>query len=180
MPARYNTRDPEIRRLIIDQYNKHGSQYVEKEFGVSRQDVANWKTLLATSGSLQPKSQLSGRNVELSPREIRKLERALLKNPYLTNVELAAVVGNKISPRSAGNYISRSPLGFKTKFESPDVEASFTPEVAKQGLEFIKQIKKIPLNKRVYVDETWFSSAIRRRRGRFAKGSSTAVPRNRK
>jgi transposase len=180
MVSRYNTRDPEVRRIIIDQYHKHGAEYVEKEFGVSRQSVANWKSLLATTGSLQPRFHLRGRHSELSKREIKKLENALLADPYMTNADLAAVVGNKISAQAAGNYISKSPLGFSTKLETPDVEPSFTPEVAEECTTFIKQIKKVPLGDRVYVDETWFSSGIRQRKGRFARGPSTAVPRNRK
>jgi hypothetical protein len=111
---------------------------------------------------------------------VKKLENALLNDPYKTNAELAEVVNNKISARAAGNYISKSPLEFKLKLETPDVEASFAPETVKEGLAFIRKIKQVPDDDRVYVDETWLSSGVRRRKGRFAKGRSTAVPRNRK
>jgi hypothetical protein len=175
-----NTKDPEVRRIIIDQYNRRGAQWVENEYGVTRRKVARWKKLLADTGTLSPRFHERGRNVELAPREIKKLENALLDDPFLTNAELAAKVGNKITPRSAGNYIANSPLEFKMKFESPDVEASFSRETAQQCKQFMTEVENIPIAKRYYVDETWISAAVRRRRGRFAKGRSTAVPRNRK
>jgi hypothetical protein len=38
-----NTRDPSVRRFIIDEYHKKGEKYIQKEFEVSRQDIKNWK-----------------------------------------------------------------------------------------------------------------------------------------
>src|SRR4051812_20025084 len=102
-----DTTDPEVRRIIINQCNKYGAEWVNKEFNVSRRTVANWKKLLDTTGSLSPRFAERGRSVEPSPRDVKRLENALLADPYLTNAELAAKVGNKITPRTAGNYIAR-------------------------------------------------------------------------
>ena len=175
-----NTNDPSVRRFIIDEYHKKGEKYIQKEFGVSRQDIKNWKDVLAATGSLAPRFWARGRTVELSDREIRKLENKLISDPFATNAELAAEVKNKITPRAAGNYISRSKLEFRKKYEARDVEGSFTQQNADRGLQFINKIKRIPLNKRVYVDETWASAGIKRRIGRFPKGKTTWSKQNRK
>jgi transposase len=180
MPKQLNTRDPDVRNFIISEYHKHDEKYIEKTFGVSRQDIKNWKTLLASTGSLAPRFHMSGRNVELTPREIKKLENKLIIDPFATNAELAAVVNNKITPRAAGNYISRSKLQFTKKLESRDVEASFTRENAQLGMKFIKKIERIPLYKRIYVDETYASAGIKRRTGRFPKGKTRWSKQNRK
>ncbi len=180
MPKPLNTRDADVRRFIIDEYGKNGEKYIKDKYGVSRQDVKNWKSLLESTGSLAARYFRCGRTEELTPREIKKLENHLINDPYASNAELAAVVKNKITPRSAGNYISRSKLEFTKRLEPRDVEASFTRENAQLGMKFINKIKRIPLKKRVYVDETFASSGIRRRVGRFAKGKIKWSKQNRK
>ena len=82
-----NTRDPTVRRFIIDEYHKKGEKYIQEEFGVSRQDIKNWKDLLASTGSLTPRFEARGRTVELSDREIKKLENKLISDPFATNAE---------------------------------------------------------------------------------------------
>lgn len=153
---------------------------MEDEYHVSRRDVANWKKLKSETGSLKPLMDKTGRHQVLAPREEDRMIKALVKNPYATNAELAAVVKNKISPREAGRYVEKSELDFRWLGEEFDVEASFTPTVVSEGLNFIKEIKKIPQDKRVYVDETFASAGLRKERGRFPRGKKTVTPQNRK
>jgi hypothetical protein len=136
--------------------------------------------LLADTGSLLPRPNPGGRSATLTPREIKKLETFLIKNPTATNAELAALVDNKITPRSAGNYISKSSLEFTKKLEGVDVEVSFTPKNAEECRAFLNQIKRIPFGKREYVDETFASSGVRRKIGRYPKGKSGWLKQNRK
>ena len=153
---------------------------MEDEYRVSRRDVLNWKKLKANTGSLKPQSHKSGRRHSLAQREVKKLIDALLSNPYATNAQLAAKVGNKISAREAGRYVEESDLQFEWQDEEFDVEMSFTPEVANEGLAFKKKIKNIPYDKRVYADETFASAGLKRQKGRFPKGKKVATPQNRK
>lgn len=108
------------------------------------------------------------------------MERALLRDPFLTNADLAAVVGNKITARAAGNYIRNSRHRFVSKLEQQDVEKTFTAANAREGEEFAAKIRRIPLAKRVYVDETFVSAGIRRRHGRYPSGVAAWTPKNRK
>lgn len=175
-----NTADPANRNLIIDQYEKRGEAYVQAEFGVSRKAISRWRTLQRRTGSLAPHFSESGRKAALSPPEVRRLERALLADPYMTNADLAAVVGNKITPRAAGNYVKNSAHRFVEKLEQLDVESAFTQRHVEEGEAFKKKIVKVPKEKRIYVDETWIGAGVHRRKGRFPSGTPSWTPRNRK
>jgi transposase len=171
-----NTADPDNRKLIIDIYEERGEDYIKSEFGVSRFAVNRWRTLKRETGSYAPHFNLKGRRKALSPRDVRTLEDALLSDPYLTNSELAAVVNYKVTPRAAGNYIKNSDHRFVSKLEQLDVEASFTQKHVEEGLAFQKKVQNIPLDKRVYVDETPIAAGIRRRIGRFPSGKAAWSP----
>ncbi len=122
----------------------------------------------------------AGRRPSLSPKEMKKLESKLIKNPFATNAELAAEIKNKITPQAVGKVVKKSAHQFTWKLEEVDVEASFSPEVAKQGREFFAKVRRTPESQRIYVDETFISPGIKRRRGRFPKGKKPWSPRNRK
>lgn len=175
-----NTADPENRSLIIDLYEKHGEAYVKAEFGVSRMAISRWRTLQLETGSFAPHFSERGRKPALSPPEVRRLERALLNDPYLTNSDLAAVVGNKITARAAGDYVKKSKHRFVEKLEQLDVESAFTQRHVDEGKAFKQKIARIPQGKRYYVDETWIGAGVRRRTGRFPSGTPAWTPRNRK
>ena len=175
-----NTHDPSVRKLIIGQYNKYGYEFIKKEYGVSERSVRRWKSIKRASGSLGTRYAACGKHSSLTPNEKAKLERELIKNPFASNTELAAKIKNKITPRAVGKVIAKSKHQFQWKLEQVDVEESFSPEVVAGTEKFFNKIKNIREGDRVYVDETFASSGIKRRRGRFPKGSKPWSPRNRK
>jgi len=175
-----NTKDPQVRDMIIKEYNAEGESYIKNRYGVDRSQVSRWKKIKKSMGSLETQYGHSGRKLELSAAEEKRMINALIADPFMTNAELSAVVGNKISPRAAGYYVSRSPKQFRTKLEELDVEMAFNPNVVKENRDFIKKMRNIPYDKRIYVDETWISAGIRRRKGRFPKGVSYTAPREKR
>lgn len=175
-----NTADPANRKYIIGKYEKHGERYVKAEFGVTKKAISRWRTLQRETGSLAPHFSERGRKPALSPQEVRRLERALINDPFLTNKELAHVVGNKITPRAAGYYVKNSSHRFVEKLEQLDVESAFTQRHVEEGNAFKQKIARIPKDKRVYVDETWIGAGARRRKGRYPSGTPAWTPRNRK
>lgn len=179
-PVHLNTHDPSIRKMLIQKYDKYGETYVHKEFGVTGGAVRKWKRMLAQTGSLSPRFASSGKKSTLTPKDRRTLEKELIKNPFATNSELAAKIKNKISPRSVGRVIAKSEHQFTWKYEGVDVEESFSPDVARQGHSYFSKVRRIPEDDRIYLDETWISPGIKRRRGRFPKGKKPWSPRNRK
>ena len=175
-----NTHDPSIRKIIIRQYDKYGKEFVYREYGVSDRSVRRWKRLKSATGSLGTRFAACGKRSSLTPNEKAKLERELIKNPFATNAELAAKIKNKITPQAVGKVISKSKYQFTWKLEGVDVEESFSPEVVAETRKFFNKIKNIREEDRIYVDETWASAGIKRRKGRFPKGSKKWLKLNRK
>ena len=176
----FNLKDPAIRDKIIRQFDTYGEKFTKKEYGVDRHRVGRWKLLRSEFGNPAPRFAESGKRSTLSPKEIRKLESTLLSDPFASNKKLATKIKNKISPRQVGRVIAKSPLEFTRKLEQVDVEQSFSPEVFREGLAFMKEIKNIPYADRVYMDETWASAGITRRTGRFPKSKKSWSKRNKK
>jgi transposase len=175
-----NTADPRNRKLIIELYEERGEEYIRERFGVTRFAIARWRELERQYGSLAPHYQERGRHAALSPKEVKVMERALLKDPLLTNRDLAALVQNKVSSQVAGEYIRNSELRFVTKLEQLDVETAFTQRHVEEGREFHKNLRTIPVGNRYYLDETWIGAGVRRRKGRYPSGTAAWTPRNRK
>lgn len=175
-----NTHDPSIRKMLIRQYDKYGKEFIINEYGVSDRSIRRWKKLKAENGSLGTRYAASAKRSSLTPKDFSKLEKELIKNPYATNAELSAKINNKITPRAVGKALSKSQYQFTWKLEGVDVEESFNADVIAETKKFFNKIKNIPESDRIYVDETFASSGIRRRRGRFPKGKNAWSPRNRK
>ena len=173
-------KDPAVRNRIIRQFEKYGEKFTKEEYGVDRQRVGRWKVLKSEIGTPAPRFADRGIRSSLAPKDVRKLESELISNPFATNKELAKKIKNKISPQYAGRILAKSSLEFTMKLEQVDVEQSFSPEVFQEGCSFMKEIKNISYNDRVYVDETFASAGITRRKGRFPKSKKPWTKRNRK
>jgi hypothetical protein len=178
--SRLNLNDPGVRAKIIEQYERYGERFTKKEYNVNRRRIARWKSLRDTTGALVPLFADRGNSSTLSSKYIKKLESELLKDPFATNEELSNKIGNKISSREVGRIIAKSPHQFQWKLEQVDVEQTFSPEIVNEGKAFLKEIHNIPFKDRVYMDETWASAGIARRKGRFPKKKKPWSPRNRK
>jgi len=175
-----DTYDPSVRALIIRQYDTQGKRFVQKEYGVSDRTIRNWKRLKITTGSLNPGFASCGNRSTLAPGDMKKIESELIKDPFATNAELAAKIKNKITPSAVGKAIKKSEHHFTWKLESVDVEETFNADVVNETKKFFTKIKSIHEVNRIYVDETYASSGIKRRRGRFPKVKKPWSPRNRK
>ncbi len=178
--AGVNTHDPSIRKILIRQYDKYGKEFIYREYGVSRRSIQRWKKLKVEKGSLGTSFAACAKLSTLTPGDIKKIEKELIKNPYATNAELSAKIKNKITPQGIGKAIAKSKYQFTWKLEGVDVEETFNADVIAETKKFFNKIKNIPESERIYVDETFASAGIKRRRGRFPKGTKPWTPRNRK
>ncbi len=171
-----NLRDPDVRATVVKQYDSYGEQFIIREYGVNRERVRQWKELFTNFGSFAPRSGQSGTMSFLSSKDIRKIEAELIANPYATNAELAAKIKNKVSPREVGNIIQKSEHQFTWKLESRDVEQTFDPQIVEEGKKFMAKTHNIPYDDRIYVDETWASAGIKRRKCRVPKSKKAWSP----
>lgn len=178
--ALMNLKDPGVRATIVKQYDTFGEEFTIKEYGVNRERVRRWKELYTTYGTFAARSALSGKKSLLSPKEIRKLESELIANPAASNPELASKIKNKISPREVGNIIKKSDHQFTWKLEGLDIEKTFDPAIVEEGKKFLAETHNIPYDDRIYVDETFASAGIKRRKVRVPKSTKPWSPRNRK
>ncbi len=178
--ALMDVRDPDVRATIIKQYESYGEKFTIREYGVNRERVRQWKELFTQFGSYAPRSSQSGKKSLLLSRDISKIEAELIADPYATNTELASKIKNKVSPREVGNIIKKSAHQFTWKLESVDVEQTFDPKVVEEGKKFMAETHNIPYADRIYVDETFASAGIKRRKCRVPKSTKPWSPRNRK
>jgi transposase len=172
--------DPKVRATIIRQYNTYGEEFTIKEYGVGGRRVRRWKELERATGALEPLFAARGTKSKLTAKDIAKLESELLKDPFATNADLAKIIKNKISPSEVGKVIAKSPKNFVWKLEQVDVEETFSPALVQEGKSFMKEMHNIPYADRVYVDETWSSAGVPRRKCRVPKGSNAWQMKNRK
>ena len=172
--------DPGVRATIVRQYDSFGEKFTLREFAVNRERVRRWKELFTQFGSYSPRFDQSETKSLLSPRDIRKIEAELIANPSATNAELASKIKNKVSPREVGNIIQKSAHQFTWKLEGVDVEQTFDPRIVKEGKKFMAETRNIPYEDRIYVDETFASAGIKRRKLRVPRSSKPRSPRNRK
>ena len=87
-----NTKDPAIRDMLIEQYEELGIDNFERKWEISGRVVREWKRLKTITGSTEPRYSHLGRPHSLSPTEMERMEKVLIKHPYSTNADLAAFV----------------------------------------------------------------------------------------
>jgi len=99
-----------------------------------------------------------------------KLWRTLDRNPFATNRDLAAAVGNKISERSVSDYLARAKPCFTAKVVQDQEPEELTGEWKTEVRQWLEQVRRIPLDKRIYEDETPIYANEAPRKGRSRKG----------
>jgi len=139
-----NTHDPSIHKMLIRQYDKHGKDFVYREYGVSDRTIRRWKSLLREVGSLGNRYAAGAKRSSLSPQEMTRLERELIKSPHATNTELAAEIKNKIKSRAVGKGLAKSKHQFVWKLEGLDDEETFNADVGAETKKFFTKVKSTP------------------------------------
>lgn len=107
---------------------------------------------------------------KLDAGDVSKLERALNCHPYTTNQELAAIVGEAIAPRTVSDYLSRINPPFTRKVVQEREPEELMEDWKARDWWWPQHVKKIPLDKRVYADETPVYANEALRKGRSRKG----------
>ena len=165
----------ERKKDILHYADKYGRRAAAHFYSIHPMTISRWKRQSHTPLIAKTPKQRGCKRM-LSHKEIRRLELALVSDPSLTNAELAAKVGNKISPRTAGRYIKSSSLKFvqgDVKYDEPE---TFTTKHVAEGEQFLKTVRHIPFRDRVYVDETFISGSLSPRKGRFPTGHAPHIP----
>ena len=121
-------------------------------------------------GDGDPVATRGHKKQKLSGDDQTKLYRTLDHNHFATNRELRAVVENKIAECSVSRYLAHAKPCFTTK-----VVQDQEPEELSDGWKtatraWLEGVRRIPLHKRIYQDETPIYANEAPKRGRSRKG----------
>ena len=139
MQEKFSPVSAERKKDILHYAEKYGNRAAASFYSIHLGTISRWKRQSCTP-SVAKKAKRRGCKEILSSQEIRRLELALLRNPFLTDAELAAKVGNKICARTAGNYIKSSSLKFVRGDVKYDEPATFTQNHVREGEKFLKVV----------------------------------------
>ena len=116
---------------------------------------------------------------KLDSSEEAKLCRALEQNPTATNRQLRAAVRNKIAVRTVSDYLRRANPPFTTKVIQDQEPEELTEEWKAGARKWLKGVKRIRLDKRIYEDETPIYANEAPKKGRARRGSPIIRARSR-
>ena len=115
---RYEAVQPEVQRDIVADYQPgvrgHGHIAIAKKHGPPVGTVQHVLARAKRVGA-DPVAPRGHKKRKLDRRDEAKLYRRLDQNPFATNRELAALVGEKISERTVSLYLARAKPSFTAK-----------------------------------------------------------------
>ena len=127
--------------------------------------------LLAQRDRVATQSHRVDKRRKLDEVDEAKLCRTLDRNAFATNRELAAVVGNKISATKCECvYLARAKPRFTAKVVQDQEPEELSEEWKTEAKQWLEQVKRIPLDKRIYEDETPVYANEAPKKGRSRRG----------
>ena len=170
---RYEQVQPQLQRDIVEDYQRgvrgHGYFAIAQKHGLPVRTVQH-VIARGLRGDGDPVATRGHKKQKLSGDDQTKLYRTLDHNHFATNRELRAVVENKIAECSVSGYLAHAKPCFTTK-----VVQDQEPEELSDGWKtatraWLEGVRRIPLHKRIYQDETPIYANEAPKRGRSRKG----------
>jgi hypothetical protein len=103
----------------------------------------------------------------LGAEETERLCKLYVSVATISNAEVASII-KKIRPRTVSDYAKRA--GLTRKLISDECETYSTEESLQQVRQYLQEIRSIPLDKRVYMDESFIYDNEAPKRGRSPRG----------
>ena len=154
---RYEQLEPQLQRDIAADYRRgvrgHGLRALANTYQLPIPTVQH-VVARATRPGGDPDAPRGHKRRKLDEVDEAKLCRTLDRNAFATNRDLAAVVGNKISERSVSVYLARAKPRFTAKVVQDQEPEELSEEWKTEAKQWLEQVKRIPLDKRIYEDET--------------------------
>ena len=156
----------------------HSVKELSQNLSISASNIYRWKVLFDSGVSLEL-GHSPGRKQILTSEEESNLIENLEENPELSNEDLAAIVDNKISPRSVSNYLKRQNPPFTRKIPL-DEEPIDDNKALALGKNFLTTLKGIKTAIRIYQDESYIYDNDRPKRVRSRRGTPVYRKKKRK
>ena len=172
---RYEQLEPQLQRDIAADYRRgvrgHGLRALANTYQLPIPTVQH-VVARATRPGGDPDAPRGHKRRKLDEVDEAKLCRTLDRNAFATNRDLAAVVGNKISERSARVYLARAKPRFTAKVVQDQEPEELSEEWKTEAKQWLEQAKRIPLDKRIYEDETPVYANEAPKKGRSPQGQT--------
>ena len=170
---RYEQLQPQLQRDIVTSYQRgvrgHGLKAIAKAHQVPTATIQHVLARAEQMGG-DPTAPRGHKKRKLEGGDEAKLWRTLDRNPFATNRDLAAAVGNKISQRRVSDYLARARPRFTAKVVQDQEPEELRTEWKTAARQWLEQVRRIPLDKRIYEDETPIYANEAPRKGRSRKG----------
>ena len=164
---------------ICNLINKGQSvKQISEQLSIPIANLYRWQTLFNSGISLES-GRSSGRKRLLTKEEEEDLTFSLDENPELSNRDLAAIVNNKIAPRTVSDYLRSQSPPFVKK-QPTDEEPIDDNKALAEGKKFLLQLRKINNSIRIYQDESFVYDNERPRLVRARRGKIVHRKRKRK
>lgn len=150
---RYEQLRPQLQRDIAADYRRgvrgHGLRALANTYQLPIPTVQH-VVARATRPGGGPVAPRGHKRRKLNEVDEAKLCRTLERNAFATNRDLAAVVGNKFSERSVSVYLARAKPRFTAKVGQDQEPEELSEEWKTEAKQWLEQVKRIPLDKRIY------------------------------
>ena len=111
--------------------------------------------------------------------EQARLYSSLDRNPFTTNQQLRARVGNKIAASTVSRYLARAKPPFTAKVAQDQEPEELTEDWKEEARKWLRGVKTIAMRRRIYADEAPIYANEAPHKGRSRKGKPIIRARSR-
>jgi len=174
---RFKRRGLETRQAAVRELHK-GAKAVDvcRKFKIGKRTLYLWRKRWREEGTIAPRP-MTGRKRLLNDEQVGVLRRELADDPTITNERLAARLDNAVKPRTVSLYTQRLEITRKAISDEPKI--TWSDRFVEECREFRREIRDVPHDRRVYMDESFVYDNEARKRGRAPKGERIARSRER-
>jgi transposase len=181
MKRRYTQVEDEEQRAIVAEYRRgvrgSGLIAIAKQHKLPRQTVESIIKRAKHHGD--PVTERGHKPRALDSKQEHKLVATLDRDPMATNRELAAAVGGAIAERTVSDYVARADPPFSTKVVQDQEPEEMSDDWKVLCRRWIARVIHIPLDTRVYQDESAIFDNEAKKKGRSRIGKPIFRPRSR-
>ena len=179
---RYEEVQPQLQRDIVNDYRRgvrgHGYLTIAKKHQLPIQTVRSVIARAERAGG-DPVAPRGHKKRKLDSAEQARLYSSLDRNPFTTNQQLRARVGNKIAASTVSRYLARAKPPFTAKVAQDQEPEELTEDWKEEARKWLRGVKTIAMRRRIYADEAPIYANEAPHKGRSRKGKPIIRARSR-
>ena len=179
---RYEEVQPQLQRDIVNDYRRgvrgHGYLTIAKKHQLPIETVRSVIARAERAGG-DPVAPRGHKKRKLDSAEQARLYSSLDRNPFTTNQQLRARVGNKIAASTVSRYLARAKPPFTAKVAQDQEPEELTEDWKEEARKWLRGVKTIAMHRRIYEDEAAIYANEAPHKGRSRKGKPIIRARSR-